>query len=172
MSELLRLVQNHLDRWGVKKAEFARRAGTTPQTLYTWATRPLRQLPDKHILDGIAREARYPDWLILDAALIDAGYRSSYPDVAEIRQRLRMLTPDDCREIAREAGDLADYAELKQQRTLSDPGHIARGATLPHTQAQTADSGAYRPSPWIEDLLDNGRKVIEPESEGEHARGG
>ncbi|MFX0573138.1 hypothetical protein [Nocardia nepalensis] len=172
MSELLRIVQNHLDRWGVKKAEFARRVGSTPQTLYTWAARPLRQLPDKRILDGIAREAQYPYWLVMDAALIDSGYRDAYPDVAEISQRLRLLSPDDCREIARQANDLAVYAEAKQQRTLSDPHHVAGGATLSHTQPDHADSGAYQPSPWIQDLLDGGRQMIVPESKGEPAREG
>ncbi|WP_378735986.1 hypothetical protein [Nocardia brasiliensis] len=160
MSELLRLVQNHIDRWGVKKAEFARRVGSAPQTLYTWAARPLRQLPDKRILEGIAREAQYPYWLVVDAALIDSGYRRSYPDVVEICERLRMLPPEDCREIARVAVDLAANAESKPQRTPGNPGHATGGATLQPTQSHTADSDAYWPSPWIEDLLDGGRQQV------------
>lgn len=54
MTELMRLIQGHLDKYGVTRAEFARRAGTTPQTVQNWKDRPTT-LPRREHLEGVAR---------------------------------------------------------------------------------------------------------------------
>jgi len=51
VSELLDLIQAHLDRYGVTRSEFARRAGTTPQTVQNWKDRPTT-LPRREHLEG------------------------------------------------------------------------------------------------------------------------
>ncbi|WP_069164883.1 hypothetical protein [Nocardia altamirensis] len=173
MSELRKLIQRHLDRYGVKEAEFARRIGSTPQTLYTWKRREMRQLPDKRILEGIAEEAGFPYWRVLDAALVDSGYRSVYPDATEICQRLRGLSQQDCLLIAQVATELAAGDATAGQRTTGDLGPIVGVGQRGQTRSQTTDvGGEYQPSPWIEDLLDGGRQVIETTSEGERTQKG
>ena len=74
MTELMRLIQAHLDRYGVSRAEFARRAGTTPQTVNNWR-HELKSLPDATHLRGVAEVTGLPYLIVLDAALVDAGYR-------------------------------------------------------------------------------------------------
>jgi hypothetical protein len=76
MTELMRLIQGHLDRYGVTRAEFARRAGTTPQTVQNWKDRPTT-LPRREHLEGVARVLGVPYAVVLNAALSDAGYRDS-----------------------------------------------------------------------------------------------
>lgn len=73
MTELMRLIQGHLDRYGVTRAEFARRAGTTPQTVQNWKDRPTT-LPRREHLEGVARVIGVPYAVVLGAALRDAGY--------------------------------------------------------------------------------------------------
>lgn len=86
MSELMRLIQTHLDRWGVSRAEFARRCGTTPQTIQNWQDRPTT-LPKPEHLRGVAEVTGYPYLIVLDAALVDAGYRE---DLADDLQSLKV----------------------------------------------------------------------------------
>ncbi len=73
VSELLDLIQAHLDRYGVTRSEFARRAGTTPQTVQNWKDRPTT-LPRREHLEGVARVIGVPYEVVLSAALQDAGY--------------------------------------------------------------------------------------------------
>lgn len=73
MTELMRLIQGHLDKYGVTRAEFARRAGTTPQTVQNWKDRPTT-LPRREHLEGVARVIGVPYEVVLGAALTDAGY--------------------------------------------------------------------------------------------------
>lgn len=73
MTELMRLIQGHLDKHGVTRAEFARRAGTTPQTVQNWKDRPTT-LPRREHLEGVARVIGVPYEVVLSAALKDAGY--------------------------------------------------------------------------------------------------
>jgi transcriptional regulator with XRE-family HTH domain len=73
VSELLNLIQAHLDRYGVTRSEFARRAGTTPQTVQNWKDRPTT-LPRREHLEGVARVIGVPYEVVLNAALQDAGY--------------------------------------------------------------------------------------------------
>lgn len=79
MTELMRIIQAHLDRYGVSRAEFARRAGTTPQTVNNWRHQ-LKSLPDAAHLRGVAEVTGVPYLIVLDAALVDAGYRDSMVD--------------------------------------------------------------------------------------------
>lgn len=69
----MRLIQDHLDRYGVTRAEFARRAGTTPQTVQNWIDRRTT-LPRPEHLHGVANVIGKPYRVVLDAALVDAGY--------------------------------------------------------------------------------------------------
>jgi hypothetical protein len=94
MSELLRMIQAHLDRYGVKRAEFARRAGTKPQTVQNWVDKGT--LPRPNHLHGVANVIDAPYLIVLDAALVDAGYRDSMTDdVPALRHRLERLADDD-----------------------------------------------------------------------------
>lgn len=73
MSELIGLIQEHLDRYGVTRAEFARRAGTNPQTVQNWWDHRTT-LPRPEHLRGVAAVIGKPYRVVLDAALVDAGY--------------------------------------------------------------------------------------------------
>lgn len=79
MSELMRLIQSHLDRYGVTRATFAKRVGTTPQTVQNWKSRSTTMPRPEH-LKGVAKETGIPYLIVLDAALMDAGYRDSLAD--------------------------------------------------------------------------------------------
>lgn len=73
MNELRRLIQAHLDKYGVTRAEFARRAGTKPQTVQNWWDNPTT-LPKREHLEGVAKVIGVPYEVVLAAALQDAGY--------------------------------------------------------------------------------------------------
>lgn len=72
--ELWGIIQAHLDRYGVYEATFARRMGTSPQTINTWKTNGLKQLPARRLLEAVARETGTPYANVLHAALLDTGY--------------------------------------------------------------------------------------------------
>lgn len=76
MGELWSIIQGHLDRYGVREAEFARRMGTSPQTINTWKVRGLKRLPERWLLEAVARETMTPYVNVLHAALLDTGYSS------------------------------------------------------------------------------------------------
>jgi transcriptional regulator with XRE-family HTH domain len=67
-----RLVQAHIDSYGVREAELARRVGTSPQTLNSWKIRGIRDVPSTAILRKLAAEIRQPYLLVLTAAMLDA----------------------------------------------------------------------------------------------------
>ena len=75
----MRLIQWHLDRYGVTRATFAKRIGTTPQTVQNWKTRSTTMPRAEHLV-GVAKETGVPYLIVLDAALVDAGYRESLVD--------------------------------------------------------------------------------------------
>lgn len=79
MSHLWSLIQSHLDEYGVREAALARRMGTAPQTLNSWKNRGLRQLPERRLLDAVARELRLPYAVVLAAVLQDLGYADDSP---------------------------------------------------------------------------------------------
>lgn len=68
------IIQKHLDDYGVREAEFARRIGTSPQTVSSWKKRGLRTLPDKRLLIGVADVTRRSYDEVLDAVLRDTRY--------------------------------------------------------------------------------------------------
>lgn len=79
MSELRRMIQAHLDKYGVTRSEFARRAGVAPQTVQNWWDKPTT-LPKSEHLHGVAEVIGVPYSAVLAAALVDAGYRESAYD--------------------------------------------------------------------------------------------
>jgi transcriptional regulator with XRE-family HTH domain len=95
MTELMRLIQQHLDRYGVTRAEFARRAGTSPQTVQNWM-HEIRALPDAKHLQGVADVIGVPYVVVLDAALADAGYlNAASSTAADIEARVRAAADAD-----------------------------------------------------------------------------
>ena len=68
------IIQKHLDDYGVREAEFARRIGTSPQTVSSWKNRGVRSLPAKHLLVGVSDVTRRPYDEVLTAALYDTNY--------------------------------------------------------------------------------------------------
>ncbi|MDJ0405836.1 hypothetical protein QNA23_20250 [Rhodococcus erythropolis] len=91
MSELWNLIQGHLDRYGVRDAEFARRMGSSPQTLNSWKKRGVRQLPSKELLEAVAEVTGRDYRQVLDAALIDTGYLPSFSNAADERGAQTLL---------------------------------------------------------------------------------
>ncbi|UAJ16220.1 immunity repressor [Gordonia phage Malibo] len=113
------LIQAHLDEYGVTDAEFARRMGVSPQTLNSWKKRGVRQLPARDKLEAVAELTRNTYSHVLDAALVDAGYRKELrSEVVEVAQRIRDLGAeywdalDDLIEELRQD----HYARLAEQR--------------------------------------------------------
>jgi hypothetical protein len=72
--ELWSIIQAHLDRYGVYEAVFARRMGTKPQTINTWKNLGVKRLPERRLLEAVARETGTPYASVLKAALVDTGY--------------------------------------------------------------------------------------------------
>ncbi|QIN93633.1 immunity repressor [Gordonia phage DumpsterDude] len=130
------LIQAHLDEYGVTDAEFARRMGVSPQTLNSWKKRGVRQLPARDKLEAVAELTRNTYAHVLDAALVDAGYRNELrPEVVEVAQRIRDLGAeywdalDDLIEELRQD----HYARLADQRPkLRD---LIDDGTTPTTRA-------------------------------------
>lgn len=120
--ELWSIIQAHLDRYGVYEAVFARRMGTKPQTINTWKNLGVKRLPERRLLEGVARETRTPYELVLRAALVDAGY----------------LTP--------ETVGAAD----RQPEPHAEPGAVAERRSAPHSTPVTEEdiaAGAGLPLP-------------------------
>lgn len=115
MPELMGIIQAHLDRYGVTRAEFARRAGTSPQTVQNWKDRATLPRPD--ILHGVAEVVDAPYLIVLDAALVDAGYRDAMvDDVAALRSRIQRLADTDPAGLRRLAVFISDL-----ERDLPEP---------------------------------------------------
>lgn len=74
MGHLWAIAQAHLDAYGVRAAALARRMGTSPQTLDSWKNRGVRQLPERRLLEALARETGTPYGDVLMAALRDINY--------------------------------------------------------------------------------------------------
>lgn len=124
MPELMRLIQGHLDRYGVTRSEFARRIGTRPQTIQNWKDKSTI-LPQPELLRGVANVIDAPYLIVLDAALVDSGYRdSTVDDVRALEARITALAEHD------PAGlhDLAAYVRQLERQIESDDesGHATR----------------------------------------------
>lgn len=74
MRELIRIVQAHMDEYGVSEAEVARRIGASPQTVNTWRNGEMKQLPRQQYLEALAELTNTPYRTVLSAALVDTGY--------------------------------------------------------------------------------------------------
>lgn len=120
MNELVRLIQGHLDRYGVTRAAFARRCGTTPQTMQNWWG-PMAALPMAKHLRGVAEVTGIPYLTVLDAALVDVGYRDSMvDDLPALKDQLGRAGQDPVvlRELAAFVADMAVSAAA--ERPASD----------------------------------------------------
>lgn len=131
--ELWSLIQAHLDRYGVREAAFARRMGTSPQTINTWKTQGIKRLPERWLLNAVARETGTPYSAVLHAALIDTGYMSA-----------DSVTDDSARRPAPQvAPDAAAEPRPAPHSTTVSESDIAAGASLPlveSTHQKTARS--------------------------------
>jgi len=108
------MIQAHLDRYGVTRSEFARRAGVAPQTVQNWWDKPTT-LPKPEHLKGVATVIGVPYHAVLDAALVDAGYRESALDDPEaIAYQVEQALDDQQRQ-----GELMRYIEELAIRTES-----------------------------------------------------
>ncbi|MFE9232012.1 helix-turn-helix domain-containing protein [Cellulosimicrobium funkei] len=138
MSHLWDLIQAHLDEYGVRDAAFARRMGTSAQTLNSWKNRGLKRLPERELLEAVARETRVPYEDVLDAVLIDINYKDEEvghrgdaapmyqagdgpaPESAELTERVDQAThPDDL--------DLAAKAKPEGGSRYERDRHAMRG---------------------------------------------
>lgn len=87
MGELLDLIQGHRDKYGVSEAEFSRRIGSSPQTVWAWRVRGIKALPQRKQLEGVSNVTGIPYDKVLRAALADAGY------VGDRTDNVRALRP-------------------------------------------------------------------------------
>lgn len=80
MSELWRLIQAHMDaqKYPPSERQVARALGVSPTTIRNW--KDARGLPSRENLQGIAHLTGVPYSVVLDAALIDSGYREAGED--------------------------------------------------------------------------------------------
>lgn len=116
MGELWSVIQGHLDQYSVREAAFARRMGTGPQTINAWKMRGLKRLPERHLLEAVARETGTPYEVVLRAALLDTGY-------------LDPVTPDaDGEVLPPPAPSEPDLSEVHRPRPEDNPGVASRPA--------------------------------------------
>ena len=119
VGRLIGIVQAHLDRYGVSEAEFARRIGTSPQTVNSWRKRGIRQPPSRALLEQVAAITGTPYADVLDAALVDSGYidtaGSADPGITALVKAV-------------EQGDISDAALFELMRlamTRDESGEVA-----------------------------------------------
>jgi transcriptional regulator with XRE-family HTH domain len=113
MGELWKIIQAHLDKYGVREAEFARRMGSSPQTLNSWKNRGLKNLPSKALLAAVAEQAHVPYGLVLNAALHDIGYIGGHPAMSGQFPIPQPAVP---------AGDAKEEWELARRTDLESEG--------------------------------------------------
>jgi len=119
--ELWSIIQAHLDRYGVYEAVFARRMGTSPQTINTWKVKGVKRLPERWLLEAVARETGTQYSAVLHAALVDTGY---LPDpVTPVLDGEAQLPP-----VPAAAPDLS---EVHQPRPEDNSGVASRPAHAP-----------------------------------------
>lgn len=160
MSELWKLIQAHLDEFGVREAALARRMGTAPQTLNSWKKRGMRQLPTRELIEALAREIRQPYAVVLRAILVDLQYA---PD-----ETLDELSKVSIRTRAKEGGrlviDLTDDRgeELDPVRTALVVEYMRRN---PEFFAAAAVAGAGQATGRRELSVDQIRQAMEARPE-------
>lgn len=81
MSELLRIIDEYKDRHGQPSdASIARAIGVAPQTINSWRKRGIKEPPAVATLKRLADFMRLPyEDYVLQAALVDAGWRDEMP---------------------------------------------------------------------------------------------
>lgn len=135
MSELVAIVQRHLDSYGVTEAAFAKRMGINPQTINAWRNRGgLKRLPERRILEAVARETRTPYEEVLHAALVDTGYAAG-------------VTPAIADEHPSEASEPAASppAEVHQPRPEDSVGVASRQGHAPSRSRVSGGRGTRPP---------------------------
>lgn len=133
MGELYSIIQRHLDRYGVREAALARLMGTSSQTINSWKTRGVRQLPTRPLLDALARETGTPYEVVLRAALLDTGYLDS-------------VTPDaDGEALPPSAPSEPDLSEVHRPRPEDNPGVASRPAHVPSRSRVVGGRGTRPP---------------------------
>lgn len=139
--ELWSVIQAHLDRYGVYEAVFARRMGTSPQTINTWKVKGVKRLPERWLLEAVARETSTPYDVVLRAALIDTGYLDT--DITP-------ETDSGPQDGSRSELDAAGASKHEPHSTTVTAADIAAGVGLPLAaprQRRTAPSSDTRRTP-------------------------
>lgn len=131
MGELYWIIQRHLDRYGVREAALARRMDTSSQTINSWKTRGVKQLPTRKLLEAVARETGTPYANVLHAALIDTGY-------------LSVTSESDDGVPPVPAPAAPDLSEVHQPRPEDNPGVASRPAHAP-SRSRVAGGKGTRP---------------------------
>lgn len=129
--ELWSLIQAHLDRYGVREAAFARRMGTSPQTINTWKTQGIKRLPERWLLDAVAREIGTAYDVVLQAALVDTGYAAG-------------VTSESVDEPQVVPAPVPDLSELHAPRPEDNSGVASRPAHAP-SRPRVAGGRGTRP---------------------------
>ena len=91
MSEVVRIIDEYKDAHGQPSdASIARALGVSPGTLSAWRKRGIKSPPEAETLRALAVLARLPyAEYVLQAALVDAGWRESMPELEDARRRER-----------------------------------------------------------------------------------
>lgn len=91
MSELLRIIDDWKDRHGQPSdASIARAIGVAPQTISSWRKRGIREPPAIETLRTLAEFMHLPyEDYVLQAALVDAGWRKEMPELPTNTERGR-----------------------------------------------------------------------------------
>ena len=80
MSQLLALIDDYKDRHGQPSdASIARAIGVAAQTVSSWRSRGIRELPARETMVRLADFLRVPYDDVLRAALVDIGYIADPP---------------------------------------------------------------------------------------------
>lgn len=87
MSKLLALIDEYKDAHGQPSdASIARAIGVAPQTISSWRKRGIRDTPAVATLRRMAEFFGVPyEEYLLQAALVDAGFRDTMPTLEEAR---------------------------------------------------------------------------------------
>jgi hypothetical protein len=132
MGELWSIIQGHLDRYAVREAALARRMGTGPQTINAWKMRGLKRLPERWLLEAVARETSTPYGTVLHAALVDTGYLAN------------AVTPEIDDAALPAPAPAPDLSELHAPRPEDNSGVASRSAHAP-SRSRVADGRGTRP---------------------------